>query len=123
MRAPIVQFEFLRNRNFFGALTVAFVISFAMLGMFFFMALYIQNILGYSPLEAGRPVPADDARDHGRRPDRRADRPTGSAPRPLIVAGLGLVAVSLFLQSQIDDTSGYGLAAGPVHPDGLRDRH
>ncbi len=24
-----------------------------MLGMFFFMALYIQNILGYSPLEAG----------------------------------------------------------------------
>ena len=29
------------------------MISFAMLAMFFFLALYMQNILGYSPLEAG----------------------------------------------------------------------
>ncbi|MBK5117551.1 MAG: MFS transporter, partial [Thermoleophilia bacterium] len=49
VKAPIIQFEFLRNRNFVGATLVAFVISFSMLGMFFFMALYIQNILGYSP--------------------------------------------------------------------------
>ena len=32
---------------------MAFVISFAMLAVFFFVALYMQNILGYSPLEAG----------------------------------------------------------------------
>ena len=37
---------------------IAFVVSFAMLAMFFFMALYMQNILGYSPLEAGHPLPA-----------------------------------------------------------------
>jgi EmrB/QacA subfamily drug resistance transporter len=107
VRAPIVQFEFLRNRNFVGALIVAFVISFSMLGMFFFMALYIQNILGYSPLEAGvRFLPTTlvimvVAPIAGRLTDR-------IGPRPPIIAGLSLVAVSLFLQAQISDTSGYG---------------
>jgi EmrB/QacA subfamily drug resistance transporter len=107
VRAPIVQFEFLRNRDFVGAVTVAFVISFAMLGMFFFMALYIQNVLGYSPLEAGvRFLPTTVvimfvAPLAGRLTDR-------IGPRPPIVAGLSIVAFSLFLQSQIDITSGYG---------------
>jgi EmrB/QacA subfamily drug resistance transporter len=107
VRAPIVQFEFLRNRNFVGSLIVAFIISFSMLGMFFFMALYIQNILGYSPLEAGvRFLPTTlvimfVAPIAGRLTDR-------IGPRPPIVAGLSLVAVSLFLQAQITDTSGYG---------------
>jgi EmrB/QacA subfamily drug resistance transporter len=107
VRAPIVQFEFLRNRNFFGALAVAFIISFSMLGMFFFMALYIQNILGYSPLEAGvRFLPTTlvimvVAPIAGRLTDR-------IGARLPIVAGLALVAVSLFMQAQISDTSGYG---------------
>jgi EmrB/QacA subfamily drug resistance transporter len=107
VRAPIIQFEFLRSRNFVGATVVAFVISFAMLGMFFFMALYIQNILGYSPLEAGvRFLPTTlvimvVAPIAGRLTDR-------IGPRPLIVAGLAIVSVSLFLQSLIDVDSGYG---------------
>ena len=106
VEAPIVQFEFLRNRDFVGALLVAFVISFSMLGMFFFMALYIQNILGYSPLEAGvRFLPTTlvimfVAPIAGRLTDR-------IGPRPLIVTGLGVVAVSLFMQSKIDGASGY----------------
>jgi EmrB/QacA subfamily drug resistance transporter len=107
VRAPIVQFEFLRSRDFVGAVLVAFVISFSMLGMFFFMALYIQNILGYSPLEAGvRFLPTTlviivVAPIAGRLTDR-------IGPRPLIVAGLAIVAVSLFLQSLIDVSSTYG---------------
>ncbi len=106
VRAPIIQFEFLRSRNFVGATLVAFVISFAMLGMFFFMALYIQNILGYSPLEAGvRFLPTTlvimvIAPIAGRLTDR-------IGPRPLIVAGLAIVAVSLFMQSLITVDSGY----------------
>jgi EmrB/QacA subfamily drug resistance transporter len=106
VRAPIIQFEFLRNRNFAGALTVAFIISFAMLGMFFFMALYIQNILGYSPLEAGvRFLPTTIvimivAPIAGRMTDR-------IGARPPIVVGLGLVALALYLQGQITVTSGY----------------
>jgi len=106
VRAPIVQLEFLRNRNFAGALVVAFIISFSMLGMFFFMALYIQNILGYSPLEAGvRFLPTTlvimvVAPIAGRLTDR-------IGARVPIVAGLTLVAVSLYLQAQITDTTGY----------------
>src|SRR5205814_8813680 len=52
-RVPMVDFSFFRSRSFLGANLVAFVVSFAMLAMFFFMALYMQNILGYSPLQAG----------------------------------------------------------------------
>ncbi len=106
VKAPIVQFAFLRNRDFSGALVVAFIISFAMLGMFFFMALYIQNILGYSPLEAGiRFLPTTlvimaVAPLAGRMTDR-------IGPRPLIVAGLAIVAVSLFMQAQITVDSTY----------------
>ena len=36
-----------------GANVVAFAISFGMFAVFFFLALYMQNILGYSPLETG----------------------------------------------------------------------
>jgi EmrB/QacA subfamily drug resistance transporter len=106
VRAPIIQFEFLRNRDFVGATLVAFVISFAMLGMFFFMALYIQNILGYSPLEAGvRFLPTTlvimvVAPIAGRLTDR-------IGPRPLIVAGLAIVAVSLLMQSRIEVDTGF----------------
>ena len=58
--APIVDFEFFRSRSFLGANLVAFAVSFAMFAMFFFLALYMQNILGYGPLEAGvRFLPID----------------------------------------------------------------
>src|SRR4029078_12613082 len=53
VKAPMVQFDLLSDRNFLGAVVVALIISFAMLGVFFFLALYMQDILRYSPLEAG----------------------------------------------------------------------
>ena len=112
VKAPIIQFEFLRSRDFLGATMVAFIISFAMLGMFFFMALYIQNILGYSPLEAGvRFLPTTVvimflAPIAGRLTDQ-------IGPRPLIAGGLGIVAVSLFMQSQITVDSGYSTLLVP----------
>jgi EmrB/QacA subfamily drug resistance transporter len=100
-RFPMVEFEFFRSRSFLGASGVAFVVSFAMLAMFFFMALYMQNILGYSPLEAGiRFLPSTGliivaAPIAGRVTD-------WIGPRIPIAIGLTLVAVALFLQSRID---------------------
>ena len=32
-----------------------------MFGVFFFVSLFVQNVLGYSPVKAGAVVPADDA--------------------------------------------------------------
>ena len=111
-RFPMVEFSFLRSRTFVGTNGVAFVVSFAMLAMFFFMALYMQNILGYSPLEAGiRFLPTTvviivAAPIAGRLTDR-------IGARTPIAIGLSLVAVALFLQSRItvDTTYSYLLPA------------
>ena len=50
---PVVDFRFFASRSFIGANLVAFAVTFSMFAMFFFIALYLQNILGYSPLETG----------------------------------------------------------------------
>jgi MFS family permease len=106
VKAPMVQFDLLSDRNFLGAVVVALVISFAMLGVFFFLALYMQDILGYTPLEAGiRFLPSTlmivtVAPIAGRLSDR-------FGPRWLIGGGLLLVSASLFTFSRIAVDSGY----------------
>jgi MFS family permease len=103
----MVDFSFFRSRTFLGANIVAFIVSFAMLAMFFFLALYMQNIRGYSPLEAGvRFLPSTVmiiiiAPLAGRLADR-----VGS--RPLITFGLLCVSGALFWQSHLTVSSGYG---------------
>ena len=42
---PMIEYRFFRSRTFLGTNGVAFCVSIAMLAMFFFMALYLQNIL------------------------------------------------------------------------------
>jgi EmrB/QacA subfamily drug resistance transporter len=107
-KVPMVDFNFFRSRTFVGAVSVGFIVSFAMLAMFFFLALYMQNILGYSALEAGvRFLPSTlvimvVAPVSGRLADR-------FGPRPLIITGLSLTAFALFLQTRIDVHTSYGL--------------
>ncbi len=74
VKVPMVEFQFFTDRNFLGAVVVALIVSFAMLGVFFFLALYMQNILGYSALEAGLRFLPLDPDDRGRRADRRPPR-------------------------------------------------
>ena len=82
VRAPMVDFTYFRSRTFLGANLVAFIVSFAMLAMFFFIALYMQNLLGYSPVEAGVRFLPSTADDHRRRADRRpAGRPRSARAR------------------------------------------
>jgi EmrB/QacA subfamily drug resistance transporter len=105
-RVPMVDFAFFRSRSFLGANIVAFIVSFAMLAMFFFIALYMQNILGYSPLEAGvRFLPSTlVVMAVGPIAGRLTDR---IGPRPLIVTGLTIVSASLLWQSQLQVDSSY----------------
>ena len=78
-RAPMVDFGFFRSRTFLGANIVAFIVSFAMLAMFFFMALYMQNVLRLLAAAGRHPLPALDADDHRDRAARRDGSPTASA--------------------------------------------
>jgi EmrB/QacA subfamily drug resistance transporter len=106
-RAPMVDFDFFRSRTFFGANVVAFIVSFAMFAMFFFLALYMQDVLRYTPLQAGiRFLPSTAmimviAPIAGRLSDR-------IGPRPLMTGGLITVAVALLWMTGITTHSSYG---------------
>jgi len=108
---PMVDLSFFASRTFGGANIVAFVVSFAMLGMFFFLTLYMQNVLNYSPLEAGiRFLPTTlmviiVAPIAGRLTDK-------IGPRSLITGGLALVSISMLWQSFLSAQTGYGFLVG-----------
>jgi EmrB/QacA subfamily drug resistance transporter len=108
---PMVDFSFFRSRSFLGANLVAFLVSFAMLAMFFFLALYMQNINGYSPLEAGvRFLPSTVmiilvGPIAGRLTDR-------IGPKPLMTAGMLIVAASMFWQGHLAVDTSYGFLVG-----------
>jgi MFS family permease len=53
VRRPLVRFEVFRSRQFTGANLATLANYFALGGAFFFLALELQTVLGYSPLEAG----------------------------------------------------------------------
>jgi EmrB/QacA subfamily drug resistance transporter len=106
VQVPMVDFAFFRARTFLGTNLVAFIVSFSMLAMFFFISLYLQNVLRFSPLETGlRFLPTTlmvvtVAPIAGRLADR-----IGS--RPLITVGLTLVAISLLWLSFLSTDTGY----------------
>jgi EmrB/QacA subfamily drug resistance transporter len=106
VKAPMVEFRFFADRNFLGAVVVALTISFAMLGVFFFLALYMQDILRYSPLEAGVRFLPSTLMIVGVAPiaGRLADR---FGPRWLIVAGLTILTLSLYSFTGIAVDSSY----------------
>jgi EmrB/QacA subfamily drug resistance transporter len=52
-RAPMLDLTLFRNRTYVGANVVVLLVALAMFGVFFFVSLYMQNVLGYSPVQAG----------------------------------------------------------------------
>jgi EmrB/QacA subfamily drug resistance transporter len=50
---PMLDLRLFANRTFAGANIAALLVSLAMFGIFFFVSLYMQDILGYSPVHAG----------------------------------------------------------------------
>jgi EmrB/QacA subfamily drug resistance transporter len=95
-RLPMLELGLFRNRGFAGANTVMLFVGLAMFGVFFYVSLYVQQVLGYSPIQAGASflpwtvliiLVAPQA---GRLSDRLG-------PRPLVSTGLVVLAGSLFL--------------------------
>ena len=52
-REPMLPLELFRNGTYTGANLVMLLVALAMFGVFFFVSLYMQNILGYSAVQAG----------------------------------------------------------------------
>ena len=103
-RLPMLDLNLFRNRSFASANTVMFLIGLAMFGTFFFVSLFVQNILGYSPIQAGATfLPMTlfiifVAPIAGKLADK-------VGPRALMVPGLSLVTASLVLFSLQDEGS------------------
>lgn len=51
--APLVKLSIFRIRSIAAANVVMLLVTSALFGMFYFVSLYVQNIMGYSPLRAG----------------------------------------------------------------------
>ena len=49
----MLDLSLFRNRTFSGANTVMLLSALAMFGVFFYVSLYMQHVLGYSPTQAG----------------------------------------------------------------------
>jgi EmrB/QacA subfamily drug resistance transporter len=113
-RLPMFDLQLFRNGTFVGANVVAFLVTLAMFGVFFFISLYMQQILGYSPVRAGATfLPMTIliiliAPLAGRASDRLGSR-------WLMAGGMSLVGLSLLLFAQLDaDSSFWGILPGLV---------
>ena len=51
--APLVPFSIFRKRTLTGANAVGLMVGGSLFAMFFFITLYMQQVLGYSPIKAG----------------------------------------------------------------------
>jgi len=101
LRYPMLDLQLFRIPAFTGAQITAFALHASMFAMFLYIVIYIQSILGYSPLEAGvRFLPVSVlsflvAPVAGKLAERLP-------VRGFLGAGLGLVGIGLLLMSGID---------------------
>ena len=105
-RDPMLPLDLFRSRTFTGANLVILLVALAMFGVFFFVSLYMQNVLGYSAVQAGAAfLPMTIliilvAPIAGKASDR-----IGS--RGLLTAGMLLVALQLVLFSRLGSDASY----------------
>jgi EmrB/QacA subfamily drug resistance transporter len=103
---PITPLHMFRNRNRAGSYGIMFALAAALFGMFFFLTLFVQEVLGYSPLRAGvsfLPVTAAIILTA-----QIASRVLPSVgPKLLMVSGAVLATAGLGWISQVSPTSGY----------------
>ena len=52
-RTPMLQLQFFRNLTFSGANLVGVIVSFGFFGVIFFLSLFMQEVQGYTPTQAG----------------------------------------------------------------------
>jgi EmrB/QacA subfamily drug resistance transporter len=122
---PMLDLSLFRRPAFTGANIVAFTVSSSAFAMFLYLTLYIQNVLGYSPLQAGLRFLPTTLLMFAVAP--LAGRLSVRVPiRILLGVGLLFVGAGLFAMSTITPTSGWtalipgfvlqGIGVGLINP-------
>jgi EmrB/QacA subfamily drug resistance transporter len=99
-RAPLVPFSIFRIRTITGANVVGVLVGASLFSMFFFISLYMQQVLGYSPIHAGLsylPLAVSIILSAGI----ASQLVTKVGFKPILATGMGLIAVGLLWFSQI----------------------
>jgi MFS family permease len=114
----MLDLSLFRNGTFAGANTVVLLVALAMFGVLFFVSLYMQNILGYSALQAGAAFLPMTVLIVGIAPlaGRFSDR---VASRWLMAGGMALVGLQLLYFSRLGVHESYwalvpGFLAGGI---------
>jgi EmrB/QacA subfamily drug resistance transporter len=103
---PITPLHMFRNRNRSGSYGIMLGVAASLFGMFFFLTLFVQEVLGYSPLKAGLAfLPVSGVIIVAAQVVARLVPRVG--PRRLMIAGALLASVGLAWLSRITVSSGY----------------
>jgi len=99
-RAPLVPFSIFRIRTITGANVAGILIGASLFSMFFFISLYMQQVLGYSPIKAGLsylPLAVSIILSAGI----ASQLVTKVGFKPILATGMVLIAAGLIWFSQI----------------------
>ena len=105
-KAPLVPFRVFRLQTLRGANIIGLLIGMALFSMFFFISLYMQQVLGYDALKAGfayLPLALTIIVSAGV----ASQLVTKVGFKPVLAAGLGLIAVGLVWFSQVSTDGTY----------------
>ncbi|MBV9167040.1 MAG: MFS transporter [Solirubrobacterales bacterium] len=112
-QAPLVPFRIFRLRTLTGANVVGILLGASLFSMFFFISLYMQQVLGYSPIHAGLsylPLAITIVVAAGL----GGQLVTRLGFKPILAAGMLLVAVGLVWFSRVSVGGGFlGDILGP----------
>src|SRR5215510_12230975 len=112
-RAPLVPFSIFRIRTITGANVAGILIGASLFSMFFFISLYMQQVLGYSAIKAGLsylPLAVTIILSAGI----ASQLVTKVGFKPILATGMGLIAAGLLWFSQISvDGTFLGDVLGP----------
>ncbi|CBG69567.1 MULTISPECIES: MFS transporter [Streptomyces] len=113
-REPITPLKMFTDRNRSGTYVIMLSLAAAMFGMFFFIVLFVQNVLQYTPIEAGLAfLPVTVAIVTGAGLSQRFLPVLG--PKPFMMAGSTMVVLGLGWQTMISPDSSYlGGVLGPM---------
>ncbi|SCD52711.1 drug resistance transporter, EmrB/QacA subfamily [Streptomyces sp. di188] len=113
-KEPITPLRMFADRNRSGTYLIMLSLAAAMFGMFFYIVLFVQNVLGYTPIEAGLAfLPVTFVIAAGAGISQRLLPVFG--PKPFMITGSTLAALGLAWQTLIDSDSSYvGGILGPM---------